>query len=120
MMHELFLTSPVKDEGLQQALAVIGGFCEMREQYQTTRILHYEPNPAVKGLSNIKELQRERTLSVPYWTELHQILAKQPCTVQVRTRIHDAETEAAKTGFVFHYLVFFCLSSRQAVLTSVG
>ncbi|KAK4187571.1 hypothetical protein QBC35DRAFT_230217 [Podospora australis] len=98
MMHELFLASPVKDDFLQQALAVIGGFCEMREKHQITRILHYEPNPATKGLSTIKELQRERTLGVPSWIELHQILSKQPCTVQVRTQIYDSETEAAKNG----------------------
>ncbi|KAK0741926.1 mediator complex, subunit Med18 [Apiosordaria backusii] len=97
-MHELFLSSVVKEHEVPKVLALFGGFTEMRERHQFTRVQHFEPNPAVKGLATIKEFQKEPRLLNNPWLELHQILAKQPCTIQVRTRIVDSEIESAKKG----------------------
>ncbi|KAK4195244.1 mediator complex, subunit Med18 [Triangularia verruculosa] len=97
-MHELFLSSVIKEDEVPKILALIGGFTEMRERHQFTRVQHFEPSPAVKGLATIKDLQKERNISVPHWTELHQILVKQPCTIQLRTRITDSEMDTAKKG----------------------
>ncbi|KAK4180710.1 mediator complex, subunit Med18 [Triangularia setosa] len=99
-MHELFLSSVIKQHEVSKTLALIGGFTEMRERHQFTRVQHFEPNPVVKGISTIKELQKERHINPSHWNELHQILAKQPCSIQVRTRITDSEAESAKKGEV--------------------
>lgn len=100
-MHELLLSSVIKEHEVPKILALLGGFTEMHERHQFTRVQHFEPSPAVKGISTIKELQKERHANASHWNELHQILTKQPCTIQVRTRLTDSEVEGAKKGWVF-------------------
>lgn len=97
-MHELLLSSVIKEHEVPKILALLGGFTEMHERHQFTRVQHFEPSPAVKGISTIKELQKERHANASHWNELHQILTKQPCTIQVRTRLTDSEVEGAKKG----------------------
>ncbi|KAK0670875.1 mediator complex, subunit Med18, partial [Cercophora samala] len=97
-MHELFLSSVIKDHEVPKLLALLGGFTEMRERHQFTRVQHFEPSPAVKGILTIKELQKERHTNASHWNELHQILTKQPCAIQVRTHITEYEIESAKKG----------------------
>lgn len=96
MPHEMFLSAVVRDADVPKARALLGGFTEMRERHQYTRIQHYEPQDlAVKGFQAIKELQKERGPNVSQWQELHQILVRQPSTLQVRISVTE-EMQAVK------------------------
>ena len=98
MPHEIFLAAIVPEPDLNKARALLGGFTEMRERHQFTRIQHYQPqDPTVKGFPTIKELQKERGPNTPQWQELHQILVRQPSALQVRTKITE-EVQTTKTG----------------------
>ncbi|KAL2260273.1 hypothetical protein VTK26DRAFT_5759 [Humicola hyalothermophila] len=99
MPHDIFLAAVVLNPDVPKARALLGGFTEMRERHQFTRIQHYVPKDAViKGFSNIKELQKERGPNAAKWQELHQILARQPSTLQVRTIITDEVQSSISSG----------------------
>jgi hypothetical protein len=107
MTYELFMNAIVSGADEAKARALLGGFTEMRERHQVTRVQHYEPeDTAVKGLPTIKQLQKERRPTAPQWQELHQILAKQPFILHVRT---DTTEEAQKA-----------LNASAAAATSPG
>ncbi|KAK3298054.1 mediator complex, subunit Med18 [Chaetomium fimeti] len=90
MTHESFLAATVLTEDGPTARAILCGVTESRERHYYTRVQHYKPqNSATQGLSTIKQLQKERRPTAAQWHELHQILAKQPSVVQVRTDITE-------------------------------
>ncbi|GAB1313647.1 Mediator of RNA polymerase II transcription subunit 18 [Madurella fahalii] len=98
MLHDIFMTAVVPAADVANARTLIGAFTEMREQRQFNRVQHFEPQDlAVKGLPKAKELQKERVPNRALWQELHQILVKQPSTLQVRTKITD-EVSNAQAG----------------------
>lgn len=98
MPHEIFLAAVVPEPDVNKARALLGGFTEMRERHQYTRIHHYQPqDPTIKGFPAIKELQKERRPNTPQWQELHQILLRQPSILQVRIEITE-EVQNAQTG----------------------
>lgn len=92
------MTAVVAAADVANARTLVGAFTEMRERRQFNRIQHFEPQDlAIKGLPKAKELQKERAPNGALWQELHQILVKQPSTLQVRTRITD-EVNSAQAG----------------------
>ncbi|KAK4122512.1 hypothetical protein N657DRAFT_575335 [Parathielavia appendiculata] len=96
MSYELFMSAIVGDTDAAKARALLGGFTEMRERHQITRVQHYElHDTAAKGLPTIKQIQKERRPTAPQWHELHQILAKQPFILQMRTDITDEAQKKA-------------------------
>ena len=98
MPHEIFLAAVVQDADVPKARALLGGFSEMRERHQYTRIQHYVPQDvSIKGFPAIKELQKERGPNTPKWQELHQILVRQPSTLQVRTLVTE-EVQKVSSG----------------------
>jgi mediator of RNA polymerase II transcription subunit 18 len=99
MPHDIFMAAVVAGADMVKARTLVGGFTEMRERHLFDRIQHYEPQGlAVKGFPKAKELQKERPPNGPLWQELHQILAKQPATLQVHTKITDEVISKAGTG----------------------
>lgn len=91
MPHEISLTSLVGQDQAFKARSLLFGFTGASERHQYTRIQHCEAQESsVKGISiTIKQLQKERVPTTPQWQELHQILAKQPSVLQLRTDITE-------------------------------
>lgn len=91
MPHEIFLTCLVGQDQAFKARSLLFGFTGSAERHQYRRIQHCEAHePSVKGLSTtVKQLQKERVPTTPQWQELHQILAKQPSVLQLRTDITE-------------------------------
>lgn len=108
MPHEIFLSAVVADADALKARALLGGFTETSGQHhQFTRVQHYEPQDAtVKGFATIKQLQKERAPTTQQWQELHQILAKQPSILQVRTDVTEEVQNAVTTGYAPSCLLF--------------
>ncbi|KAL2133440.1 hypothetical protein VTI74DRAFT_2326 [Chaetomium olivicolor] len=100
MPHEIFLCAVVADPDALKARALLGGFTETSGQHhQFIRVQHYEPQDlTVKGFTTIKQLQKERAPTTQQWQELHQILAKQPSVLQVRTNVTEQVQNAVTRG----------------------
>ncbi|KAH6657616.1 hypothetical protein BKA67DRAFT_555801 [Truncatella angustata] len=68
-MHELFLTTTIKDVDLEKACAVLQGLTWMSARHNVYRVIYYAGQPKPKGLPNVKSLPPSRHTAT--WNELH-------------------------------------------------
>ncbi|KAK9414796.1 putative Mediator of RNA polymerase II transcription subunit 18 [Seiridium unicorne] len=73
-MHELFLTSTIKDGDLEKACAVLQGLSWMSARHNVYRVTYYAGQPKPKGLPNLKSIPASRHGAS--WNELHRELTR--------------------------------------------
>jgi hypothetical protein len=96
-MHEVFLTTFIEPEQLEQARAVLQGYCAMSAHPTLTHVVYFH-GPAARpvGLPNMKQYiadQKPDRTVLQLWNELAQILARQSFAMQVR---YPARSDGSK------------------------
>lgn len=73
-MHELFLSTTIKDADLEKACAVLQGLSWMSARRNVYRVTYYAGEPKPVGLRNLKSIPANRHTAA--WTELHKELSR--------------------------------------------
>ncbi|ETS78976.1 hypothetical protein PFICI_08829 [Pestalotiopsis fici W106-1] len=74
-MHEIFLTSTIKDADLEKACAVLQGLSWMSARRNVYRVSYFAGPSRPKGLPAIKSIQATQRHGLA-WTELHKELSR--------------------------------------------
>lgn len=83
-MYELWLTSVIRADQLEQACAVFQGYCAMSPRHSFSRLLFFEGPDEPKALSRLPN----RSLQ---WNELSQQLSRQSYVLKARYDVSEAK-----------------------------